>query len=330
MSEKQNRMIDRPMFILKYLMERTDDEHRISLTELMDYCERNGHGASRNTICNDIELLHRYGCDIISEKEGCRNTYSYGARPIETAEIRLLMDLISATPCISAEKAQSLNTRLAQLAGFHEAEKLRESISVEQEVHGDNHQLFWNIDVINRAINMKKLMSFHYGVLNEKREYCLVKGGKKILLAPYMTTMVDGFYYVVGLVATKDNKFVTSSFRVDCMKNACIEKLESWKKPSSFSPADWRKKIINRESQNKEVEVVLYCDNSAMTLLVDKFGKEFFFEEVDEQHFRATVCVAPGSSFFAWLFSNAKTIKVLGPNAVVKKYQERLKLALES
>ena len=39
MSENRNRTNDRPLFILQYLIRNTDDDHKVSLTQLMDVCK---------------------------------------------------------------------------------------------------------------------------------------------------------------------------------------------------------------------------------------------------------------------------------------------------
>ena len=70
MSENRNRTNDRPLFILQYLIRNTDDDHKVSLTQLMDVCKASGHGGNRHTISNDIDILCRYGFDIICSKEG--------------------------------------------------------------------------------------------------------------------------------------------------------------------------------------------------------------------------------------------------------------------
>ena len=113
MCENKYRTTDRPLFILRYLMQHTDDDHKVSLSELIDYCEQNGHGGSRHSISNDIEILNQYGFDIICTKEGNKNTYSYGCRQLETAEVRMLMDAVASSQFISPSKTIRIAKKLA-------------------------------------------------------------------------------------------------------------------------------------------------------------------------------------------------------------------------
>lgn len=82
MSENRNRK--RPMTVpclfFSILIRNTDDDHKVS--NPTDGClqRQAGHGGNRHTISNDIDILCRYGFDIICSKEGNKNTYSYGSR----------------------------------------------------------------------------------------------------------------------------------------------------------------------------------------------------------------------------------------------------------
>lgn len=69
MAESKSRTLDRPLFILQYLIRNTDDDHKVSLNQLISVCRSSGHGGSRHTISNDIDILCHYGFDIISPKK---------------------------------------------------------------------------------------------------------------------------------------------------------------------------------------------------------------------------------------------------------------------
>lgn len=96
MSENNYRITDRPLFLLRYIVQHTNDDHKVSLADLIAYCEQHGHSGSRHAISNDIDILNRYGFDIICTKEGNKNFYSYGSRLLETAELRMLIDAVAA------------------------------------------------------------------------------------------------------------------------------------------------------------------------------------------------------------------------------------------
>lgn len=329
MSETQHLVLNRSLFILKYLMMNTDDEHKASFSDIMSYCDSNGHGASRMTVSKDIETLIHYGFDIIAEKDGNRKTYHYGVRPLETVELHMLMDMVSSAPFISKSKAQSLSNRIASLSSKHEAACLSELVHPGQEIHTDNCQFFVNLDIIRQALSKKRLITFQYTMLNPNRERMLCQRGKPILFSPCMTTLIDGHYWICGLVLSKTPGTSWSMYRIDRIKAVKLLEKEALPIPSEFNPSDCRRQMVYHGSIKKEVNVDLLCDNSAMLTVVDRFGDTFPFEHVDDTHFRATVRVYPSQPFFTWLFDHAKVIHVCGPDEVVEKYLDSLKQAVK-
>lgn len=112
MAENKSRTLDRPLFILQYLIRNTDDDHKVSLNHLISVCRSSGHGGNRHTISNDIDILCHYGFDIICSKEGNKNTYSYGCRQFDTAELRMLMDAVGSSASLPHQKAEKLVRKL--------------------------------------------------------------------------------------------------------------------------------------------------------------------------------------------------------------------------
>ena len=144
----------------------------------MDVCKASGHGGNRHTISNDIDILCRYGFDIICSKEGNKNTYSYGSRQLDTAELRMLMDAVCCSSVvIPPQKSESLAKKIALLSGQHDAEKLCSTVYLRKKARiGNQHVSPLTIDAINQAINEGKKVRFHTLTLTGNRE-CVMKHG---------------------------------------------------------------------------------------------------------------------------------------------------------
>ena len=63
------------MYLAKILMEQTDEEHTITVPEMIAELSKLGISAERKSIYSDIEGLRNFGIDIIGEKEG--KTFNY-------------------------------------------------------------------------------------------------------------------------------------------------------------------------------------------------------------------------------------------------------------
>ena len=75
-------------------------------------------------------------------------------------------------------------------------------------------------------------------------------------------------------------------------------------------------------------EVTLLCKESAMKVLIDNFGLDVDTTPVDDEHFQAKVMVCTSPTFYRWVFGFCGGIKIMGPEAVVEKYHEMVKAAL--
>ena len=76
-------------------------------------------------------------------------------------------------------------------------------------------------------------------------------------------------------------------------------------------------------------QVTLYCDNSVMKGVIDKFGMDITVKKVDEAHFRTKVKVCTSPTFYSWVFQWGGQIRIEGPEDVVTEYKEMARKALE-
>lgn len=98
----------RLLFLQQYLYENTDDNHCISTNDLIAMLEDNGFKANRKTVRDDVEMLINADHDILIEKEGKSNFYHYGSRTFQLPELKMLVDDVSSSRFISAEKSDTL------------------------------------------------------------------------------------------------------------------------------------------------------------------------------------------------------------------------------
>ena len=98
----------RLLFLQQYLYENTDDNHSISTNDLIAMLEDNGFKANRKTVRDDVEMLINADHDILIEKEGKSNFYHYGSRTFQLPELKMLVDAVSSSRFISAEKSDTL------------------------------------------------------------------------------------------------------------------------------------------------------------------------------------------------------------------------------
>lgn len=81
------------LYLYKILLEQTDEEHSITMPEIIKQLECCGISAGRKALYEDIEALRAYGLDVISLKGGASG-YFVASRDFELPELKLLADAV--------------------------------------------------------------------------------------------------------------------------------------------------------------------------------------------------------------------------------------------
>ena len=87
------------LYLARYFMEKTDENHVVSTPQLIAYLEANDIKAERKSIYDDIETLTEFGFDIV-RTGGPKGGYFLASRNFELAEVKLLVDLVQAAKWI--------------------------------------------------------------------------------------------------------------------------------------------------------------------------------------------------------------------------------------
>jgi len=136
----------------------------------------------------------------------------------------------------------------------------------------------------------------------------------------------DQYYY---LVAYHDEEFKLRNYRVDKMEK--VEKLDTDITPSDCA-GDINYNLHPSKAfsmfYGKTEDVVLLCENSLSSSIVDRFGKVKMTERSDG-YFTVKVSVQVSPTFFAWCFGFENKIKIIEPKRVVDAMKEHLLAQLE-
>jgi len=102
---KSNRRI---LYLLKILLEKTDDAHSISIKKIEEELKTYDISVERKTLYKDIHFLNDFGVDIIMENSGRDRLYHIGERDFELPELKLLVDLVQSSKFITEKKSNTL------------------------------------------------------------------------------------------------------------------------------------------------------------------------------------------------------------------------------
>ena len=304
------------LLLRQYLYQQTDEQHPVSVTDILAFWQQHGIQAGRNSVYTDIELLQNAGMDIVCVKSS-QNRYFVGQRLFELPELKLLVDAVESSRFITGKKSTALIKKLGHLTSTAQAEQLNRRIYMGGTPKPENEGIYYNVDTIHNAVQKKQQITFQYFEYTPKKEKILKHDGYKYRFSPYAMIWNRDCYYAVGW-SEKHGKI--AQFRVDRMtaveplKQAAVQTLD-------FDPAEYVRKVFGMYPDNL-CTVELLCDNEVMRSVIDRFGENVRTETVDEQHFRATVEVAPSPPFFSWVFTFGGKIRIVSPAAVLEEMRD--------
>lgn len=105
---------NRPLHILKYPWDNTDEEHPAVITDILAHLESCGIHTNRKTVASDLNDLQDSSFDLVCIRSR-QNKYFIGSRTLELAELKMLVDAVQAAKFISQSKSLTLIEKAVSL-----------------------------------------------------------------------------------------------------------------------------------------------------------------------------------------------------------------------
>lgn len=316
------------IYLARILQEKTDEEHGLTMQQLIDELARYDVKAERKSIYDDIEALSYIGMDVLKETSGGKTEYKLVSRTFELAELKLLVDAVQSSKFITRKKSESLIRKIEGLASTYQARKLARNVHVANRIKTMNESIYYTVDDIHSAIYQGKKITFQYFKWNEKGEKALRRDGKIYKVSPWALTWDDENYY---LVAFDSEAGMIKHYRVDKMVKlkVCDEKREGEAHFRNFDMALYSRKTFGMYSGSDE-QVTLRCMNPMADPIIDRFGQDVLMRPVaGEKAFDVTVKVSVSPVFLTWVMNFGGDIRIIGPQHVIDQQIELAKKTLE-
>ena len=317
----------RPFYVAKLLYEQTDEDHYLTIAQIIEQLERDyGISTSRGTVGDDIKALQELGVEIEVEPSTQKRFYLIGRR-FDLPELKTLIDAIESARFIPKEKSATLVEKLGSLTSRYNTEKLVRNVDVENRIKSDNEKIYYIMEALNDAINAQKKVTFQYFTYNVKKEQKLKHDGCVYILSPYKLIWNGDYYYVVGF---SEKHGGIGSFRLDrIVRQPQILDEDSVQPPEDFDLNVYLNSMFRMyNGERKQIELV--CDNSTMDAIIDKFGKDVTVYANDMQSFKAVVTTSLGNVFYSWIFGFGGKVAIKSPQDVRAQYCEMVRKAYES
>ena len=316
-------------YLMRIMLEKTDDEHGLTINQILEELERYDVTAERKSIYEDFrDMTEKFGVEIIKEQLGRETFYHVGAREFELAEVKLLIDAIQSSKFISERKSRELIKKIKGFVSEYQANQLQRQIFVQGRIKTMNESIYYSVDEIHNAIAHNRKIKFKYFHWQPDKSQYILHGGDYFKVSPWALTWDDEYYY---LVAFDDYDKKCKHYRVDKMIKPQMtdERREGEEEFRDLDMAVYSKATFGMYGGEKK-RVKIYFHNKMSGVFIDRFGKDVTFMPVDEKHSEFNVDVFISPQFYGWIFGLGKDVKVIGPQEVVDEMKEQAKKFLEN
>lgn len=255
------------------ILKKYSDEHHIMNTEQIREKLKILYNVDmeRRAVYRNIEALRSMGIEINDYHNNFEGYYLM-ERDFELSEIRLLCDAVSQSALISEKTGKEIIQKLIRTQSIFQGRMLQKTVFVKTESRIPNKQLFYNIDILNTAINQGCKVSakfLQYGFNQELVE----RTASPIVFNPYVTLWAAGNYYILGKLEADDE---LTHFRIDLLKDICllergVDMIFGGINPSQYAAA----KIILANEPKEHFDII--CCGALWQKIADHFGTDAVF-----------------------------------------------------
>ncbi len=316
------------LYIKEFLEKNSDEDHPVSVDDINDMLLSKDITCERKSIYSDVKTLKEYGMDILSVRQP-KAGYSVCSRDFELPELRLLIDAVQAANFITPKKTKELIKKIGTLCSVAQARMLEKQVYIEKRHKCSNEEIYYNIDIINRAIQSGKRISFIYQKRQlDTAENKVVIEEKEFSVSPYAMIWSNDHYYLIANNQKYNNLMHT---RIDRMKKVEIleEKARKFSEVSPyksyFDSADYSGKIFNMFSGDTQA-LELLCDNSMLEEIIDRFGTTALIRTGDDEtrFLLNTKCVV-SEGLVSWIMQFGGRLEVIEPASLREQVKSRAK-----
>ena len=329
--------------ILDILKQYTDENHPLSQKKIVEILERDHQMVvDRKTVKRNLMNLIDLGYNIEFKestrlgKDGEEETiYSnwYLERDFSDAELRLLIDSLLFSKHIPYSQCKLLIKKIEGLSNRYFSSKVKHIRNLPEEMPV-NKQLFFNIDVLDEAIEKGWQVAFHYNDFGtDKKLHPRLDNSetpRRYIINPYQMVATNGRYYLICNYDKYDN---VANYRVDRISE--IELLNVPAKPQSQVqglengldlPKHMAEHIYMFEGPSERVN--FRAQKYIVGEIIDWFGKDVRFSDESADEITATVLVNLNAMRY-WAMQYAQHITVLSPQSLVDRLKDVIREVAE-
>jgi predicted DNA-binding transcriptional regulator YafY len=307
---------NRVLALYKILIRHTDEQHPISMQDILTYMEAEGHSCSEDSVLRYIkQLRNELGVDVISGR-GRNARYFIGNRLLEKEELKLIIDSINSCNFIEKSIAAKMIDKLKSTMSIYDSEELDRSVLGVNIAKAQNKKILYNVNIIQEALARGVQISFDY-MGWDKNKKLVKKSERRYNMNPWALIWANDRYYLYGYDVKKTGDvFNERNYRVDKLDNIQLSDISRDGKSQfrSFNANTYVSRRMGMFS-GKEQAITVRIPEFLVGAFIDQFGKRITISEVSEDILLVTFHAVPSVILLGWLVG-LKSAEVVGPQNV--------------
>lgn len=314
------------LYLKRIPEEETDENHVLSMTQLIDRLHAYEIPAERKGVYHDLETLKEFGLDIrIYQRSPVQ--YAVIRRDFTLSELMLLVDAVESCKFLTKRQSRSLITNLKLLASDHDRSLLDRRIRMPGRITSKKDGVFGCVDTLHDAMRQHKKASFMCYKFNLKGERKPTHDGKPHEVTSVGITYWGGYYY---LTAWNDDYECMTEFRIDRMERLRVSQNAATRNEEiTHYTFDGDDHESFGRFVGEPVTATFLVDADKVEIIMDRFGDAAEVYEHDKKSAKVIVKICKSESFFGWIAGLGGTVRIHGPKSLKNEYNEYLKSLIE-
>ena len=310
--------------ILQILEKHSDSEHPIKHEKIVELLESEySLVIERKAIGRNISLLNEAGYEIETTKKG-----SYLAERIfEDSELKLLIDGVLSSRYITPKQSKDLIEKLCAQSNKYFKKHVKNIYSVQDWNKTENVTVFYNIEIIDEAIESNRQIKFVYNKYGVDKK---MHGSAVHTVSPYQMILHNQRYY---LMSYNEKWQHVQYYRMDRITD--IKLLDAIRTPLKSIKGFAYGIDYKRFSQNmpymffdEPQTIEFIAESRAIDQIIDWFGKDIHVEERQDGQLLVRVKASVNATEY-WAMQYLNSVEVLSPPELRERLRKNVQKAHE-
>ena len=306
--------------IWQILKEYSDYDHPLTQEDIASKLENEyGIVIERKAISRNLSLLKEAGIEIGSRRAGTYLEY----RDFEDSELHMLIDGVLSSKYITSRHSKELIDRLCSLSNRYFRSSVKHIHSVNDWSKTDNQALFYNIELIDSAIERKKQIHYDYNKYGTDKK--LHKSSHQYV-TPYLMILHNQRYYLMAYSEYWGNMVFHRMDRITNMaltdrKATPIAKVPGYEDGINYKELSSAMPYMYTD---KPEHVEFIADVGITDQIIDWFGNDIRIDKTDDEKKIKVNLKASPNAMEHWAMQYIDYVEVVSPQTLRKRIKDSL------